>query len=424
MLDIDARNGGLPLIGRLTSWLVVPLVVGGLTALPAASVPVGMIPASHRSSMDCSTRAACLSDMGGTAVKRVAAALDVGYPGAPTRVAAIATDGQAEVSWSAPRTEGSPRVSSYVVTSSPPTGPVVVSGGQTSASIGGLANGEQFTFTVAATSSSGQGPQSLPSNGVTPEALSVLTSTVSMRGMNVMFNGGICLNQGTQCFGIQQNSFIHAVDGAEYWVQNLVFVEDSPQRGWGAAGAYEIWSGNQQSVIVCSGIVSSGPHGEYCDWALTWHKIRFPTQFTLTSSVGNGDVQIKNSLGDLFPAWTPGPGGVQYIVDLHEAAVPSLLSLYAPETVLVGETGRHNVTFIGGSGSIRSQMVLTNGQNVGLGTRCVAQSSDTSTGESSVGFYWTAGGQRDGSTVDFMAHGGLPGNGDGVKTLPGSQACV
>jgi hypothetical protein len=315
------------------------------------------------------------------------------------------------------------QISNYLVTSSPPGATVVVAGGQTRAVIGGLPNGERFTFTVAAANSSGRGPPSAPSNGVTPEPLSTFTSTVSIRSVRAMFNGGTCVDQGSQCFGIQQNSFVHSANG-EYWVQNLVFVEDSAHDGWEAEGNYEIWNGMQQSILACSGTIVSGPDGQFCQWPMQWRALKFPTRITLTSTVADGDVVLNNSLGDSFRAWSPGPGGIRFIVDPHEMAATSLLSLFAPEPVIVGETGRHAVTFDGGSGSIASQMVLANGQAGAPDTQCVAQSSDTSTGESSVGFYWSAS-SRDGTDlVDFAAHGGNPGDGDGVMVLPGSQMCA
>jgi hypothetical protein len=157
---------------------------------------------------------------------------------------------------------------------------------------------------------------------------------------------------------------------------------------------------------------------------MTWRRLTFPTRITLTSSVADGNVVLKNSLAHLFPAWSPGPGGIKLIVDRHEIAAASLLSLFAPETVIVGETGRHTVTFNGGSGSIASQMVLANGQTGDPDTQCVAQSSDTSTGESSVGFYWSTSTQGGTSLADFAVHGGDPGNGEGVEVLPGFQMCA
>ena len=408
MLDDDARDGELALTASVASWLMLPLVAGRLAALPSAATP------SSPTSVIAS-----VGGLPGNATTQV----DVRLPGAPTGVTATATDGQAEVDWTAPRMDNGNRISSYLVTSSPPTAAVVVAGGQTRAPIGGLPNGERFTFTVAATDSSGQGPPSTPSNGVTPQSLSTFTSTISIRSVRAMFNGGACVDQGSQCFGIQQNSFVHSASG-EYWVQNLVFVEDSVQHGWEAEGNYEIWNGTQQSILACSGTILSGPSGQFCAWPMAWRALKFPAQIILTSTVADGDVVLKNSLGNSFSAWSPGPGGITSIVDPHEMQTTSLLSLFAPETVIVGETGRHTVTFNGGSGSIASQMVLANGQTADPDTQCVAQSSDTSTGESSVGFYWSAADQGGTNPVDFAAHGGSPGDGDGVKALPDTQMCA
>jgi hypothetical protein len=399
MLELDARDGELALMAPVASWLMLPLVAVG-----------------------CSTQQPCLAAWhvpAGHATTRS----DVHLPSPPTGVTATATDGQAEVNWTAPRTAGGGQIDNYLVTSSPPSSAVVVAGGQTRALMDGLTNGARFTFTVAATDSSGQGPPSTPSNGVTPESLSTFTSTISIRSVNAMFNGGACVDQGSQCFGIQQNSFVRSGDG-EYWVQNLVFVEDTVRHGWEAEGNYEIWNGTQQSVLACSGTIVSGPYGQFCQWQMVWRPVKFPTRFTLTSSVVGGNVVLKNSLGNIFPAWSPGPGGITLIVDPHEMAVTSLLSLLAPETVIVGETGRHTVSFDGGSGSIASQMVLANGRAEDPDTQCVAQSSDTSTGEASVGFYWSPS-TRDGTNlVAFAVRGGSLGNGDGVVVLPGPAMCA
>ncbi|HEY1827705.1 MAG TPA: fibronectin type III domain-containing protein [Acidimicrobiales bacterium] len=346
----------------------------------------------------------------------------VRLPGPPTAVTAIATDGQAVVRWAPPQL-GGPTVSRYVVRSFPANAAVVVSGGRTRTVVDGLQNGEPVTFTVTAADSSGQGPPSARSNSVTPEPLSSFTSTVVIRSVDAMFNGGECVDQGTQCFGIQQNTFVQTAHDGEYWVQNLVFVEETVFGGWEAEGNYEIWGGTQQSIVACSGYIETGQQGSFCVWPMAWQPVSLPAHITLGSSVMNGDVVLTNSLGDAPSSWSPGPGQVQYIVDLHEVAVPSLLSLYAPETVIVGETGRHHVTFVGGSGSISSTMILANGEPAD-DTQCVAQSSDTSTGESSNGFYWTTPPGGGSSLVDFATHGGKPGDGDGLKALPGSQPCA
>lgn len=88
-------------------------------------------------------------------------------PGPPTGVTALAGNGQATVSFTAPSSTGGSAITSYVVTSSTgvkatrATSPIIVSG---------LTNGVLVTFTVAAVNSAGTGLSSLPSNTVTPTA--------------------------------------------------------------------------------------------------------------------------------------------------------------------------------------------------------------------------------------------------------------
>jgi RTX calcium-binding nonapeptide repeat (4 copies)/Domain of unknown function DUF11/Fibronectin type III domain/FG-GAP repeat len=95
-------------------------------------------------------------------------ALSADPPGAPTDVAAAATDGQATVNFTSPSLDGGAPVTSYTVTASPggqsatgPAGPITVPG---------LTDGTSYTFTVTATNSAGTGPASAASSPVTPAA--------------------------------------------------------------------------------------------------------------------------------------------------------------------------------------------------------------------------------------------------------------
>ncbi len=91
-------------------------------------------------------------------------------PGAPTNVVATAGNGQAQVSWTAPANNGGSAITGYTVTSTPGNITATV-GNLTTATVTGLTNGTSYTFTVHATNVAGNGPESAPSNAVTPAGL-------------------------------------------------------------------------------------------------------------------------------------------------------------------------------------------------------------------------------------------------------------
>jgi hypothetical protein len=91
-----------------------------------------------------------------------------GVPGTPTGVTAVAGDGAATVTWSAPADDGGSPITAYTVTSSPDDRTVDVDGSSTSAAVDGLTNDVSYTFTVTATNDWGAGPASDPSAAVTP----------------------------------------------------------------------------------------------------------------------------------------------------------------------------------------------------------------------------------------------------------------
>jgi hypothetical protein len=98
-------------------------------------------------------------------------------PGAPTGVSAVAGDGQATVSWSAPSDGGSP-ITGYTVTTSPAdVAPMSTSGSP--AVVTGLTDGKAYTFTVTATNSFGPGPASVASSPVTPAAATTVPGAPS-----------------------------------------------------------------------------------------------------------------------------------------------------------------------------------------------------------------------------------------------------
>ena len=107
-------------------------------------------------------------------------------PGAPTGVTATAGDGSATVSWTAPSNGGS-AITSYTVTpfvGSAAQTPVTVSGSPpaTQTVVTGLSDGTSYTFTVSATNANGAGPDSSPSNSVTPNTAPTVTNVTPASG--------------------------------------------------------------------------------------------------------------------------------------------------------------------------------------------------------------------------------------------------
>ena len=92
-------------------------------------------------------------------------------PGAPQRPQARAGDGAAVVSW-LPGDAGSSGPTAYHVTADPGGAAATVPGDATQATIGGLANGTAYTFTITAENAEGTGAASAPTSAVTPRQTS------------------------------------------------------------------------------------------------------------------------------------------------------------------------------------------------------------------------------------------------------------
>ncbi|MBD9369256.1 fibronectin type III domain-containing protein, partial [Xanthomonas sp. XNM01] len=104
-------------------------------------------------------------------------------PGAPTIGTAVAGDSQADVSFTAPASNGGATITGYTVTSNP--GGFTGTGAGSPITVAGLTNGVSYTFTVTATNSAGTGAASGVSNSITPASPQTITFA----------------NPGTQTFG-------------------------------------------------------------------------------------------------------------------------------------------------------------------------------------------------------------------------------
>src|SRR5205807_10310428 len=93
-------------------------------------------------------------------------------PGAPIVGQALAGNASAYVTFSPPASTGGSLISSYTVSATDVTnaarGGQTVTGTGSPLVIGGLTNGDTYTFSVDATNGVGTGPSSGPSNAVTP----------------------------------------------------------------------------------------------------------------------------------------------------------------------------------------------------------------------------------------------------------------
>lgn len=146
----------------------------------------------------------------------------VSAPTAPTNVQATAGDSQASVSWTAPSSTGGLALTGYTITTlvnGVAVGTTSVSASSTSGTASGLTNGTSYTFTVHASNSAGDSPESAPSNAVTPQTpvLSIaVAGSFSYVNTPVVTSYNVTVSNisSSTVSSISVNSVLSTIDGA------------------------------------------------------------------------------------------------------------------------------------------------------------------------------------------------------------------
>ncbi len=171
-------------------------------------------------------------------------------PEAPTAVTATAGNARATVTWAAPGNGGSQILSYSIIpyAGSEALAATTVKGAPpaTTATIEGLKNGTAYTFRVIATSGNGTGPESSPSNAVTPAsppAGPAVDANATVNGRSTVTTQPLTTNEaGEQLFAFVSSD---GPSGSKHQTESVAgagLIWTLLQRANSRAGDAEIWS--------------------------------------------------------------------------------------------------------------------------------------------------------------------------------------
>jgi hypothetical protein len=129
-----------------------------------------------------SVRVRAVSGVGASAASNALNGAPLGPPGSPTGVSAVAGNALADITWTAPTSNGGSAITGYTATASP-GGLTCTTTTATTCRISTLTNGTAYTFSVVATNAQGNSAASAASAAVTP-------GTVPDRPRSVNASGG------------------------------------------------------------------------------------------------------------------------------------------------------------------------------------------------------------------------------------------
>lgn len=158
-----AANGGAPITGYTVTSTPAGATVNAAANATSATVSGLTVGTAYTFNV------AAINKVGtGPASQVSGSVVAARLPGAPANVTAVSGNLSATVTWTAPADNGFSPISSYRVTTQPATSTTTGHGGQTTATVTGLANGTAYTFLVTAVNAVGAGPLSTPSAPVSP----------------------------------------------------------------------------------------------------------------------------------------------------------------------------------------------------------------------------------------------------------------